>query len=200
MRRPTLSRAVEPVNAPVELADFKAHARIDGSFEDTVLQNALDAAIDNFDGADGSLGQALITQTWKQTQYRPSGEIRVHLTVPPFQSLSSIEYYDADHALQTATLSEFMVVQDGDFHFVRPKPGNAWPAMADRPDALSLTYVAGFGDAAENVPRRIKQAIRMLAAHWANEREAVTVAQFMRDVPRGVDALVEPYRVYWVLS
>lgn len=38
----------------------------------------------------------------------------------------------------------------------------------------------------------LQHAVMMLAAHWYNQREGVSVAQ-MHDVPYAVEALVKPY-------
>lgn len=43
------------------------------------------------------------------------------------------------------------------------------------------------------VPTPIKQAVMMIAAHWYNQREAVSTAQ-MYEVPDSLQALVKPYR------
>lgn len=198
MARPSMTRTVAPTGDVVTLAEFKTHARIDGSFEDSSLSAFLAAAVEHLDGPEGMIGQALLTQTWQQRQTRPDADARVYLTLSPFQSLSAISYYDHEHAEQTATLSDFLIIQDGDRRYIKPKPGKSWPALADRPDALGVTYVAGFGDTAADVPERIKQAIRLLAAHWHNEREAVSVAPNMREIPLGVQALVEPFKIRFV--
>ena len=45
----------------------------------------------------------------------------------------------------------------------------------------------------EGFPAPLVQAIMLLAAHWYNQREAVSTAQ-MHAVPMGVQSLVKPYR------
>lgn len=43
------------------------------------------------------------------------------------------------------------------------------------------------------LPKPIQQAIMMVAAHWYNQRESVSMAQ-MHQVPETLSALIKPYR------
>lgn len=189
--------ALERVSAPavdvVSLADFKAHARIDGSADDATAGAMVAAAIARVDG-EGVLGRALVTQTW--AQWSPGDVSHLPLEMGPFQSLTSVEYYDFDGFLQTATLADFRVERRGWHRVLTPVPGKSWPAMQTRDDALKVTYVAGFGDASADVPQDIRQAILMLAAHFYEHREAVADAK-MSAVPIGVDDLLGAHRVGW---
>lgn len=44
-----------------------------------------------------------------------------------------------------------------------------------------------------NMPKPIVQAVMMLAAHWYNQRESVSMTQ-MYQVPDSLSALVKPYQ------
>jgi uncharacterized phiE125 gp8 family phage protein len=59
---------------------------------------------------------------------------------------------------------------------------------------VTVTYVAGYGDASTDIPEGIRQAVRMMVAHFYENREAVTEAKLM-DVPVGVRHLLMKYRV-----
>jgi uncharacterized phiE125 gp8 family phage protein len=188
-----IRRVVAPASLPVTLSEAKSHCRVDYSDDDAFISALLDAAVSHID-AEGELGRAMITQTWAQWEMQSPGWPR--LKMGPFQALVSVEYYDADGALQTATLADFETRLDRDFVIVKPKEDREWPRADTRADAIKITYTAGFGDAASDVPRNIRHAILMLVAHWYENREAVAEAR-MAPVPMAVEALLNNERVGW---
>jgi uncharacterized phiE125 gp8 family phage protein len=66
-----------------------------------------------------------------------------------------------------------------------------WPDYLDDYNSIVVTYVAGCGNANE-VPAILKQAIKMLVAHWYNQRETVGEAQGY-EVPYAVDNIVKMF-------
>lgn len=188
-----LERTVAPAVQPITLSEVKAQCRVSDTDSDTLLTSLIAAAVDLVDG-DGALGRAMITQTW--AQWVPLSPARVRLRMGPFQELTGVHYYDADGVLQEATLSDYEIRKAGDFVTVEPKSGFAWPSTQSRGDAIRLTYVAGFGDAASDVPQGIRHALLMLVAHWYENREASTDLN-LRDAPMAVDALLNRHRVAW---
>ena len=189
----TLVRVAAPATDVISLAEAKAHLRVDFSDDDTLISGLIAAAISHVDGK-GELGRAMITQTWAQWVSQAPGWVR--LRMGPFQALTSVEYYDTDNVLQTATLSDFETRLDGDFVICKPKEDFEWPSAETRADAIKITYTAGFGDAATDVPQGIRQALLMLVAHWYENREAASEVK-LNDLPRAVDALLGNERVSW---
>ena len=189
----TTARVTGPATLVVSLPEAKAHLRVDGSDEDSLITGLIRAAVAHFDGQ-GVLGRAMITQSWSQWFKQSPGVVR--LRIGPFQSLTSVEFYDGDNALQTAMLSDYEIRLDGDFVNVRPKDGFSWPESYVRDDAIKITYVAGFGDTAADVPQSIRHAILMTVAHWYEHREAVAEGSFS-ELPMAVSALLSVERVGW---
>lgn len=189
----TTARVSAPLVTPVSLAEAKAHLRVDASDEDSLISSLIQAAVSHLD-ANGVLGRAMVTQSWAEWVGNAPGSVR--LTVGPFQSLTSVEYYDSDNAFQTATVSNFETWLDGDFALVKPKSGQSWPNTYSRPDAIKITYVAGFGDAGSDVPQGIRQAILLLVGHWYENRIAATDVR-IQEIPLAVDALIGAERVGW---
>lgn len=182
-----------PVSSVLSLSEVKAHLRISGSDEDTLLNNLIYAAEAHVD-AEGDLGRAMVTQTWAQWEPPVPGWPR--LTMTPFAALVSVEYYDTDGALQTATLANYETQKAGDFVRVKPKDGESWPATASRNDAIKITYTAGFGANGTDVPESIRQAMLMLIAHLYENREAASDVR-ITDVPMGYEMLMNNQRVRW---
>lgn len=180
-----------PSVEPVSLAEAKEHAEVEHSDHDALLQRLVSAAVAYVD-ASGVLGRAMISQTWAQTGY--GWRDRVELTMTPVQSLSAVKYFDVYNVEQTATLSDFRLLGTALNSYVEPV--GSWPQAFDRPDALKLEYVAGYGDAASDVPQTLRNAILMLVGHWYENREAYSEMAPKR-VPMGFDALIGVERGSW---
>lgn len=195
--RPVLTLETPPSALPIDLSDIKGHLRIEHTDDDQQLAAYLSAAVGLLDGPQGRLGRALFTQTWRQSQRCPNGADAIWIDLPPVQSLESVEFYDSDHVLQTATLADFELLKQPDgFAVVRPKLNKSWPDYASgREDALQVTFVAG--ETAQNMPEPIKLAIRLLVGEFTLNREASSEHR-LRQIPIGVDALLEPYRARWI--
>lgn len=186
-----LTLETAPTNLPFDLEDLKRQLRIDGEDDDAYINQIAHAAVAYIDGR-GALGRAMITQTWAQWVQNP-GTVRVEMT--PFRSLSSVQYYDAAGVLQTATVGDFEAIGAGDKVYIRPKDGFTWPNSEDRPDAIKLTYVAGYGDTAASVPETIRHALALLVTHWYEHREPVD--RMGQELPYAVEALLNVERIRW---
>jgi len=188
-----LARSAAPAVTPVSVTEVKTHLRITGSDDDTYLTALIGAAVAYVD-ATGVLGRAMITQSWAQWVPQSPGYVR--LAIGTFQSLTSVEYYDADGALQTDTLSNYETRLDRDHVLCKPKEGFSWPSAQSRGDAIKITYAAGFGDAGTDVPAGVRHALLMLVGHWYETRETVGEANTY-DAPKAFDALISNERVGW---
>ena len=189
----TLELVTGPATASLTLAEVKAHLRIDADDEDTLLTNLIHTAEAHVDGL-GDLGRAMITQSWAQYVDQNPGWVKLSMT--PVQSLTSVEYYDSDGALQTATVGDFELWRDGDFMWCKPKDNAQWPQADTRPDAIKITYVAGYGDAASDIPESVRTAMLMLIGHLYEHREAVTEAKVMT-TPMAYEMLMNNQRLRW---
>lgn len=176
-----------PASDPVTLAEAKLHCRVDHDDDDDLIEALIAAATGHLDGWSGILGRAIITQTWRQDYGAFADKLRLPLS--PAASITSITYYDGDNAQQTLATSVYGLFVDAAGPYVRLKPDQDWPGTYTRPDAVSVTYVAG---AAEALPA-VKAAILLLVGHWYANREAVS-AEGMTDLPMGVSALLRPLR------
>lgn len=180
-------RTSAPASTPVSLAEAKASLRVDFSDDDDLITSLIAAAVGHFDGWSGTLGRALVTQSWRQ-DFGGFGVMR--LPVGPVASIDEIEYFDSENEVQTVDGAVYTLRTDALGSYVDLKPGQAWPATYARPDAVSVTYVAGT--AAAEVPAAIKTAILLMVGHLYANREAVGEAKV--ELPLGVHALVAPYR------
>jgi uncharacterized phiE125 gp8 family phage protein len=188
-----LERIEDAADLPVSVCDAKMHLRITSSAEDAYISDLVYAAVAMTDGL-GTLGKAMITQKWRQ--YFGVNPGVAYLSIGPVQSVTKIAYYDKDGVEQDATLTDFDVFGNGNATRVTPKPGFSWPDAQDRPDAIWIEYEAGYGDLPSDVPAALRHAIKMLVAHWYENRENATEAG-MRNIPYGYDALINTERARW---
>ena len=188
-----LQRTVAPQASLVPLSEAKDHLRVDHDDEDEVIATLGEAASR---AVEEMVGRPLVTQTWKMTLETVAG--RVTLPKTPVQGVTEIAYFDRDGAAQTAALPDFHVVGDDDGAFVEPKADRAWPALASRPDAISITFTAGYGDAETDVPLELRQAAKLLIGHFYEHRQAVVIGTTAATVPMAVEHLVGLHRRGWI--
>lgn len=191
-------------------ADLYEHLRVETSGspaapEDATIIGAYKrAAMAHLDGAYGVLGRALVSQTWtveyRAFPARPDpvlGSYALWLPLPPLQSVSSVAYTDTDGSAQTLASSKYDVVKRGDRPgYLVPAYGESWPSTRDEPSAVRVTFVAGYGESAADVPDSITTAALLLAAELYEHRSARDAQQARMYSNPTVEALLAPYRVF----
>lgn len=188
--------AVEPVSA----TEAKAHLRVDGSDEDTLIASLITAARQE---VEKYTGRALITQTWEVSGPAfPWGGAAIELPRPPLQTVSSVSYLDAAGDTQVWASSNYTVdAPAGDFApkgMIIPTPAAFYPATVAHPLAVTVRFVAGFGDAGSDVPEVYRRALLVLLAHLFENREAVVTGAIAVDIPQSFRTLLaSPARVEW---
>lgn len=159
-----------------DAADIKPHLNIDSAFttDDTLLGLYIASAVDYFEHRTGrSLMQStheLYCSDWfYDTKYL------FELPVGPLVKVNSVKYYDLNNSLQTLSDTLYRV-------HTYDNPGNIelfgdLPDIYDRPDAIVIEYVAGYGaDGADQaaqrtaVPAKYKQTIRVMITDDYNFR------------------------------
>jgi uncharacterized phiE125 gp8 family phage protein len=192
-----LKRTVAPAAYPVTVAESKADLRVQHTAEDTLIDSLIAAATDYADVPNGVVGKALITQTWTLSVRSFEPNLKLHIPITPVQSISSITYYDADNVQQSLTVFDFYLYGDEDTAWIEPKPNVTLPTVYPREDAITVTFVAGFGATSASVPNSIRQAIRLLVAHWYENRTAATDRP-MYEIPMAAETLFNINRKGWV--
>ncbi len=194
-----LTRSVAPAVDLVTLAEAKAHLRVEHSAEDTLIQDYTTAAIELLDGRYGTLGRALVNQTWiLKLPCFPASRV-IELPLPPLVSVTDIKYNDTASAEQTMTATDYTVQAD---HFVgRIVLGSdkSWPSTDNEVDAVTITYVAGFGATSAAVPAAIKAAARVIIGElYANRGFSMAPDAVQSNAQKAVTALLRPYKVWCV--
>lgn len=181
-------RTAEPADL-LSLDEAKRHLAVSHDDDNALIAGLIAAATQHFDGWSGVLGRALVTQSWRQDFCGFSS--RMALPLGPAASITSVTHFDSSNVTQTLATSVYGLFTDARGPYVGLKPDQAWPSVYSRPDAVSVTYVAGQD--AGDVPAQIKTAILLLVAHWYERREAVG-AEALSEIPFGVQAMIAPLR------
>ena len=182
-----------PAIEPVTLAEAKAHLRVDGSAEDTLIGSLI---ITSRLYIEAALGLALITQSWSSflDAWPPGNQLALPLR--PVQSIAAVKLYAADESVATVSADTYQL--DGaavPARLVR-RGCLTWPKPGRTANGIEIAFVAGYGDAAADVPAPIRQAILLLVAHWHEHREPVAIGETNASAPSMVSDLLQPYR--WV--
>lgn len=181
-------RTVASVNMPVSLSEAKAHLRVDHDDQDDLITAQIKAATAWLDGYAGILGRALITQTWRQ-DFAGFAD-RLLLPVSPVIAIVGVSYFDAGNVQQTLDAGVHDLFIDARGAYVTRRSGQSWPVTFRRADAVSVTFTAGYGAAAD-VPEPIRQAILLIVQRLFDGADtSIDVA-----IDRVVHALIAPYRM-----
>jgi hypothetical protein len=194
---------------------MKDFLRVDGTTEDALISSLIVAARQM---AERMTGCVFISQTWElwldvfPSQRRPGADwwdgmregpltdltqaIR-HIEIPkaPLQSVAFFKTFDTSNTESTFDAANYFVDSVSTPGRVVLNSGSVWPSTALRPaNGICIRFVAGYGNASA-VPEQIKQAIKMIAGHWFENREAVVTGTISKEVEFGAKALLQSFEV-----
>lgn len=177
-----LTRTSEPATEPVTLAEIKAHLGVTISDDDARLTSLLSAARRQ---AETYTRQSFVTQTWQASfDAFPVGGV-LSLSQGPLASVTSVGYVDAAGEAQTFT--DFTL--DAAANRILLDYDEEWPDTLDTENAVTITYIAGYGAAAA-VPEDIKAAI-CLMVEQLYDRPDVGYAAALQGA---ISSLLNPHR------
>lgn len=184
-----------PLSEPVQLADMRLYLGITQSSDnsrDSIIQSHITSARR---WAEEYTKSVFITQTW--VLYDECFDDDCYDLKSELQSVASIKYYDLTNTLQTLDPTFYDV--DTVDHKVHLAYNKVWPLTYNRPNAIQIEHVSGFGSAA-SVPEDIKSAIKMVVGHWENYQSTIEGSR-ISTIPYAVEQLLKPFcDTRWVFS
>lgn len=165
--------------------------------EDTIITDFIVVARD---WCEKYQNRAYIDQIWELfLDDWPDGR-QIDIPRPPLQSLSSLIYYGTGGTANTMTSTSYIVSGSATTSISRGRVslayGEVWPSESLQPaDAIKIRFKAGYGSAASSVPKRIKEAIKLLVGHWYEHREETDIKE-LPSIPYGVKALLDFERIF----
>jgi len=182
-----------PAIEPVTTAEMKTHLRVDNTAEDVFIDTLVQTArksVEQF------TLRALITQTWDVWMDTIPTLPVLLIPKPPLQSITNIKYYDdVDAEFVFGTVNYRVDTFDSQGGRVALTSGSGWPSGLRYINGLVVRLVAGYGATAASVPEPIRHAIKLLVAHWFENREPVNIGNINTDLPLMIQHLLWPYRV-----
>lgn len=191
-----LVRITEPDIEPVTTAEAKTHMRVEISDDDTYIGTLITAARE---WVEDYTGRALIDQTWQLKFQGYSYAMEFFLRRSPVIAVQSFVYDEAGVATTLATTKYELTGERTKWPKIIPTYGQSWPGVNwARP--LTIQFRAGYADrsaspteGADKVPAAYKHAIKLLVAHYYENRELVNVGN-LTELPMGVEFLLRPHR------
>jgi len=169
----------------VSTADLKAHLRVDHNDENAFIEALRDAAIEHVESyCNIRLGDVTAVL------YLDGFPWMAEVPVGPVSAVSQINYNDTTST--TATLNSTRYYTDltrkpARISFIDP------PMVADYVhNGVQISLTVGYAEA--DVPAAIVHAIKLMVAHWyENRRQVITSNPY--EIPMGVHSLLNPYRI-----
>lgn len=177
-----------PAIEPVSLAEAKAHLRVEHSDDDGVIAALVAGSRVH---VEAQTRRALITQSWRISADNWPEVGRLPIVPAPLQELTAARVYDFNDTAHEVDVQTFVLDRAASVLAFAPW---AVPAPGRLAAGIELDVVVGYGDAASDVPEPLRQAIRLLIAHWYDNRGLAAVGT-VTVLPSTVAVLIAPYRV-----
>ena len=200
---------VTPATTPlVTVAEMKAHGRHDTIPEGDDFMEALVAAATA--RAQDITKRAFITEAWRLTMDRWPGAAvdewwngvregipsqfeanSVLIRKAPFLAVTSVKTVDEDGTETTWSTDNWYATAEGSFGRLVKREGQIWPLITPPVRAVGgirIAFTAGYGAGATNVPAPIRHAVKMIAAHLYENREA-------QEIPNAAAMILSRYKV-----
>ena len=180
-----------PALEPVSLADAKHFLRVAHDDDDDVIAALIAAARVH---VEAQTRRALIEQTWRLVRDVWPAAGRLPILPVPLIEVTAVRVFDADgppHLLDVEDFDIDSVSAPAVLGFER----GAARAPGKLTAGIEVDIVVGYGDAPEDVPAPLRQAIRMLVAHWYENRGVIAASGEVAAMPAAVSSLIAPFRV-----
>lgn len=183
--------SVAPTIEPISLEIAKEHLRVT-STDDNDYITTLIKTVRKF--LEGYTKRAFITQTqiYRFKDFPNNDSLPVYLPNAPLQSITSVQYIDTDGTTETWSTDYYttdIYSTEGNFY---PSYGYTYPSVQDILNAVTVTYICGFGDDAADVPEDLRHAMLIMIHHWYVNRMPVSDIS-KNEVPHSAFALARPF-------
>jgi uncharacterized phiE125 gp8 family phage protein len=177
-----------PAVEPLSLAEAKAFLRVEHDDDDALIA-AL--ATGSRIHVETQTRRALITQQWRLSFDGWPEHGRITIRPGPLQEVTAAHVTDCDGNARIVDLQGF--VPDLGASALAFAPW-AMPQPGRLAAGIEIDVTVGYGDAGSDVPEPLRQAIRLLAAHWYENRGLAAIGT-VTVLPTTVAALIAPYRM-----
>lgn len=121
----------------------------------------------------------------------------IELLKPPLQSVTHVKTFDNDDTETTFSTDSYQVSVYGGVAPTRGRitlrDGATFPFFTRNADGIEIQFIAGYGDAASDVPEQIKQAMLLIIAKLYEDRGDCDDCD--STMPKTAKLLLNPYRM-----
>jgi uncharacterized phiE125 gp8 family phage protein len=188
-----------PAAEALPVAALRGHLRLASGFdgpddaaETAALTGFLRAAIATIEGR---TGKVLLKRRFRMQLDDWRDRLGQSLPLAPVHSVEKIEIDDGAGTVTALAAEGWRMVPDGQRPVILPT-GVILPHVPRR-GSVTVTFIAGFGDAWAQVPADLAQAVILLAARYYDDRSQDGLRQAL---PFGVSALIEKWRAVRTLA
>jgi len=189
-----------PTIEPITKGDVKLHLRLAATAAAAAAYTTEDGLLDRLIATariqtEQEIGRRLITQTWEYyLDVWPGGDIVI--PYPPLQSADITYRLQGDTGYDN-TFTGFDTDTASEPGRLILKPGESWPTGTLYPDRpIKVTYVAGYGDTAADVPEGIRSAILLKISDLYEHRGTVVIGASVNYLNAAVDSLLRQYTIH----
>lgn len=186
-----------PATPAVDLTELKNHLRVTSADEDSLVDLYAYAATQLFEI---KTRQRLINRSFRldlpgfPSSIDPCG---IELPLTPVSAITHVKYYDTAGVLRTWTSSEYILDVTSHLPRVVVAPTYVYPSTQaeNRPNAVQVTFVAGYGTAVSSVPQGMRMGVFYLAAHAYTHRVPVANGT-LTDIPKTLQYVIDAYKIW----
>jgi uncharacterized phiE125 gp8 family phage protein len=188
----SLVQVTPPATEPVSVDELKMHLRLDTDVQDTMLAVLITAARQMLEE---TLWRQFVMATWSLSL--DTWQTVIAVPRPPLVNMVptvgepdlGIAYIDSSGVVQVLDPATYQVD-------TASQPGRikltSMPPLGDGLTPVTVTYQAGYGDLATDVPAPLRQAILLCAADMYEHTEAQAEQRLTENLT--VCRLIGPYR------
>lgn len=148
---------------PLTLTEVKNFLRVDIITDDDLITRIIKTAIKQ---CELYTGKTLITKTYKYSFYNSIIQA-VKLLYAPIQSISSVKVVNEENSETTINSSVYFIDTIGGILNFKTVPANFY--------RLDITYIAGYGSNATDVPEELKQAMLIHIARMYDDKNGYSI-------------------------
>lgn len=173
----TLTLITPPAAPVVGVDSLCAQLRVTSAAERTLIEDYARAAVAWLDGWTGVLGRCMMQQVWRQ-EFTGFGTLR--LALPDVASVE-VTAEDADGNAVVPTRQDLRADVAGPY------------VLAEGPDAARVFVDMTCAMSATRLPVA-QQIVRLIVAHWFENRAETVVGASVAEIPLGAAALIDSIR------
>jgi len=191
-----IKTTVEPQIEPVTVKELKDYLKLDYTTDDALLTALICSARQ---WAEKYTSRSFICRTLKAHFENHSEKVR--LPYAPIYSVTTVTRVRENQSSTLTLNSDYYVNGVADKYLTLSSLGfgNVPPGVSPLDNLqswnLEVTFVAGYGYSASDIPSGIRHGVLRLAGYLYENRNEVEVGTIIAKVPFGIRAVLDPYKV-----